>query len=142
MKILKPVIVCLVVVSAFFPGRLRAQARSATVIDEGASLYDRPSPLSTVKIPVPAATRVRVLEDIEGWYVVRIDEQVGWMKSTALRLGAATVSASSSLSTAQTLKSASRASASSGRTYTRGPRGGCYYVSGSGKKVYVDRSMC
>ncbi len=24
----------------------------------------------------------------------------------------------------------------------RGPRGGCYYYSGSGRKVYVDRSMC
>ena len=28
------------------------------------------------------------------------------------------------------------------KTYIRGPRGGCYYVSGSGGKVYVDRSMC
>ena len=24
----------------------------------------------------------------------------------------------------------------------RGPRGGCYYISGSGRKVYVDRGMC
>jgi hypothetical protein len=28
------------------------------------------------------------------------------------------------------------------RSYTTGPRGGCYYLSASGKKVYVDRSMC
>jgi hypothetical protein len=28
------------------------------------------------------------------------------------------------------------------RTYIRGPRGGCYYVSDSGRKVYVDHSMC
>lgn len=28
------------------------------------------------------------------------------------------------------------------RTYYTGPRGGCYYLSGSGKKVYVDRSLC
>lgn len=26
--------------------------------------------------------------------------------------------------------------------YTRGPRGGCYYISGSGRKVYVDRGLC
>lgn len=26
--------------------------------------------------------------------------------------------------------------------YIRGPRGGCYYLSASGKKVYVDRSLC
>lgn len=24
----------------------------------------------------------------------------------------------------------------------RGPRGGCYYISGSGRKVYVDRALC
>ena len=28
------------------------------------------------------------------------------------------------------------------KTYIRGPRGGCYYISDSGGKVYVDRSMC
>jgi hypothetical protein len=28
------------------------------------------------------------------------------------------------------------------RTYIRGPRGGCYYISKSGSKVYVDRSLC
>ncbi|WOK07058.1 hypothetical protein RT717_00290 [Imperialibacter roseus] len=28
------------------------------------------------------------------------------------------------------------------KSYHRGPRGGCYYYSSSGKKVYVDRSLC
>lgn len=31
---------------------------------------------------------------------------------------------------------------SSGRTYIRGSRGGCYYINGSGKKTYVDRTLC
>lgn len=31
---------------------------------------------------------------------------------------------------------------SRGRIYIRGPRGGCYYINGSGNKTYVDRSMC
>ncbi len=35
-----------------------------------------------------------------------------------------------------------RASSSGGRAYIRGSRGGCYYLSGSGRKVYVDRSLC
>lgn len=26
--------------------------------------------------------------------------------------------------------------------YIRGPRGGCYYINGSGRKTYVDRSLC
>jgi hypothetical protein len=28
------------------------------------------------------------------------------------------------------------------RTYTKGPRGGCYYLNSSGKKVYVDHGLC
>ena len=28
------------------------------------------------------------------------------------------------------------------RSYHRGPRGGCYYYSSTGKKVYVSRSLC
>lgn len=31
---------------------------------------------------------------------------------------------------------------SSDRTYIRGPRGGCYYINSSGKKTYVDKSLC
>jgi endonuclease YncB( thermonuclease family) len=31
---------------------------------------------------------------------------------------------------------------SSGRTYIKGSRGGCYYLNSSGKKVYVDRELC
>lgn len=31
---------------------------------------------------------------------------------------------------------------SSSNGYIRGPRGGCYYLSGSGRKVYVDRGLC
>lgn len=31
---------------------------------------------------------------------------------------------------------------SAARSYYSGPRGGCYYLSAAGKKVYVDRSYC
>lgn len=31
---------------------------------------------------------------------------------------------------------------SAGRVYHTGPRGGCYYLNGSGRKQYVDRSNC
>ena len=33
-------------------------------------------------------------------------------------------------------------SPSSSQYYIRGPRGGCYYLTGSGRKQYVDRSLC
>ncbi len=34
------------------------------------------------------------------------------------------------------------AKTASGRTYQKGPRGGCYYLNTSGNKVYVDHSNC
>jgi hypothetical protein len=50
---------------------------------------------------------------------------------------------------AQTAMSARRGSdggssrsSAAGRVYHTGPRGGCYYYTGSGRKQYVDRSNC
>ena len=34
------------------------------------------------------------------------------------------------------------AKTSTGRTYVKGPRGGCYYLNSSRSKVYVDKSYC
>lgn len=39
-------------------------------------------------------------------------------------------------------KAATTNSAAGGRKYILGPRGGCHYVSESGRKVYVDKSHC
>lgn len=38
--------------------------------------------------------------------------------------------------------SVTNSGSSSQRKYYTGPKGGCYYYSSSGKKVYVDRSYC
>lgn len=48
----------------------------------------------------------------------------------------ATTSTSSSSTNSSTSKP------KSDRVYQKGSRGGCYYLSDSGKKVYVDRSLC
>lgn len=37
---------------------------------------------------------------------------------------------------------ASPGSTTTGRTYQKGPRGGCYYLNPSGSKVYVDKAYC
>lgn len=37
---------------------------------------------------------------------------------------------------------ASPGSSTTGRTYQKGPRGGCYYLNSSGSKVYVDKAFC
>ncbi len=40
------------------------------------------------------------------------------------------------------VKANSPATTNSGRSYTLGPRGGCFYLSAGGSRVYVDRSLC
>ncbi len=45
-------------------------------------------------------------------------------------------------STAATLITPKPNSSTSGRTYQKGPRGGCYYLNSSGSKVYVDPKFC
>lgn len=70
-------------------------------------------------------------------------------KSVASVKKAATATAAATPANAKT-KNAPQTSASegvkneeTGRTYFLGPRGGCYYVSDSGRKVYVkDKSLC
>jgi hypothetical protein len=42
----------------------------------------------------------------------------------------------------QTKAKPRRASVAAGSGYIRGPRGGCYYINSSGRKEYVDRSLC
>jgi endonuclease YncB( thermonuclease family) len=42
----------------------------------------------------------------------------------------------------KTATAAGSNNSSSDRIYIRGSRGGCYYINSSGKKTYVDRSLC
>ena len=43
---------------------------------------------------------------------------------------------------AVTLSTAASTPSNSDRTYVRGSRGGCYYLSSGGSKIYVDRALC
>lgn len=62
--------------------------------------------------------------------------------STPARTGVASSPANSNVSTPRTSRSHARRSYSTYHVYIRGPRGGCYYITGSGNKQYVDRSLC
>lgn len=53
-----------------------------------------------------------------------------------------TQTSSRTTNTATTRSRPSSARTSTGRTYIRGPRGGCYYINSNGNKTYVDRSLC
>lgn len=43
---------------------------------------------------------------------------------------------------ARTTPASRTARSSTSRRYYMGPRGGCYYLTGSGNRQYVDRSYC
>jgi len=133
-----------------------AQARTGTVIAERASLRDGPSQTAILIEAVPVGTTVKVLDEKGAWYVVRIEDAVGWMHGNTFRFEAAPSSQQSNVitleeaspsrpvtrpSTPTSTSNDSTPRSNSGR-YIRGPRGGCYYLSSSGKKVYVDHSLC
>lgn len=137
---------------------VNAQGRTATVITERANLRESPSQEGVVKQEIAIGSPIKVLDQKGAWYVVRIGDLVGWLHGNTFRFGSYTsgtpnpawdnTSSSPRTITPPTTRSESVSSgtpssrSSYGRTYIRGPRGGCYYYSSSGRKVYVDRSLC
>jgi hypothetical protein len=155
----------LVFLVLFSPIVVQAQARYARVISQNANLRDTPSVSSTSTQEIAEDTLVKVLDEKLPWYVVRVGNRVGWMHGDTLEF----INTQPPVTAAPTEQNISpvytpstpttprreplpetppstggygRRSSASDRTYIRGPRGGCYYISGSGNKVYVDRSMC
>ena len=126
--------------------------RYARVISENANLRDMPNVSSTSILEVPDETLVKILDEKLPWYVVRIGNRVGWMHGDTLEfVNASTPSqrlSEQSITPDYTPKPSPPSgghtprSSSTNPGYIRGPRGGCYYISPSGRKVYVDRSMC
>ena len=158
-------VITLVCISPIF---VNAQtARYARVISQNANLRDTPSIASSITQEVAEETLVKVLDEKLPWYVVRIGNRVGWMHGDTLEFISVTTAAPRIEPTAPSIqstvplmpsvpsapevrgsrRSSPRQTPTSPSTggyggYIRGPRGGCYYISGSGRKVYVDRSMC
>lgn len=135
-----------------------AQGRTATVISERANLRETPSQDGAVKQEIAIGTTIKVLDKKGAWYVVRTGDLVGWLHGNTFRFGNSVsvtsnpswdnTSSSPRTNTTSSTRSESVSSgtpssrSSYGRSYIRGPRGGCYYYSSSGRKVYVDRSLC
>lgn len=137
-------------------------SRYARVISENANLRDAPSISGANQQEIAEGTVVKVLDEKLPWYVVRFGNRVGWMHGNTLEFMAVENSVSkprrqTDLPTQQLTTPpivtrdtspeapSSRSGGYSRRTdrmYITGPRGGCYYLSGSGRKVYVDRSLC
>jgi hypothetical protein len=129
-----------------FPAAL-AQTRTARVIAEKANLRETPSTTGLAEGEVPEGVVVKILDEKLPWFVVRVGDRVGWMHAATLLLmdNATTTSDREPVrvtAPAETYSLPQPTRSTTDKVYVRGPRGGCYYISGSGRKVYVDRSMC
>jgi hypothetical protein len=138
---------------------LSAQSpRYARVISQEANLRDAPSVTGESSEVIAEDTLVKVLDEKLPWYVVRLGNRVGWMHGNTIEFvrGQAPFSGSSTnhsvvpdsppvfppVQHRSTLPARPARSTPTDQGYIRGPRGGCYYISASGRKVYVDRSLC
>ena len=122
-----------------------AQTRTARVIAENANLRETPSTTGLAEGEVTEGTIVKILDEKLPWYVVRVGDRVGWMHGATLLFMDEATTTSDATTTQErdpVRVIAPTTRSNTGRVYIRGPRGGCYYISGSGSKVYVDRSVC
>lgn len=123
-----------------------AQVRNATVISLRSNLRDMPSDIGDVKQEISVGSEIKVLDNKGAWFVVRIGDAVGWMHGNTFRFDDSTpqetIPATTNVPPARVQPKVSQPSSNRSGGYMIGPRGGCYYLSGSGRKVYVDRSLC
>lgn len=123
-----------------------AQTKTARVIAERANLRETPSTTGLAEGEVPEGTIVKILDEKLPWYVVRVGDRVGWMHGATLVF----VDNATTFSEREPIRITPRETDSrpepprstTSKILIRGPRGGCYYISSSGSKVYVDRSLC
>jgi len=146
-KLIRPSTICISFFLLLIPCvTTTAQTRTARVIAENANLRETPSTTGLAEGEVSEGVVVKILDEKLPWYVVRVGDRVGWMHGATLLFidNAAPSSEREPLMITPTetdsVPEPKRSTAVRG--YIRGPRGGCYYISGSGRKVYVDRSMC
>ncbi len=113
-------------------------AQSARVIADKASLRGRPADNGKVVETLSKGAEVELVKVSGLWYLVQSAEYAGWVFTSDLEV------AKTPAIVADTSKSSLKTTpaVTTNRTYIRGPRGGCYYLSPSGSKVYVDRDLC
>jgi len=155
---LRSLLLPLVFTFSFLVPVIAQTPRYARVISANANLRDTPSITGGTEQEVTEDTIVKVLDEKLPWYVVRVANRVGWMHGNTLEFVGTQESApepprkrlvlpdskppTASVPRRESSTETPARTTSSDRGYIRGPRGGCYYYSGSGRKVYVDRSLC
>ncbi len=138
----------LLAVALLIPTIASAQTRYATT---GLRLRAEPATSAAVLATIPAGAAVQVKScDIHGgdWCSITYERTDGYVATSFLRTTPPQVKvstkakSSTAKSKASATKSAPRRASAESRGYHTGPRGGCYTYSASGRKRYVDRSLC
>jgi uncharacterized protein YgiM (DUF1202 family) len=161
MKVALQKLSLLIFLALAFAAVASAQGRTGVVTSTRANLRETPSQTGQVKQEVPVGSEITILDSKGAWYVVRIADAVGWMHGNTFRFASdadvreakptidqAPVYPAGTSSRPARIKADSATSDTDGSQsnsaggYIRGPRGGCYHYSKSGRKVYVDRSLC
>lgn len=108
-----------------------------------------PSTDDIILLTVPSGAAVVSLRTQGLWHNVEYDNITGWIRGDLLKEGRTSAPATAPVQRkaapahpAPFVYAPPRQSRSTGSRYITGPRGGCYYVTASGRKQYVDRSMC
>lgn len=110
-------------------------------------LRTEPSTSSGVILTVSGGSAVESIKIDGQWHYIAYGKYNGWIRGdylAARRSESKPIAppAAVPLYRAPSQPRATQPSRSYGRTYVRGPRGGCYYINRNGNKTYVDRSMC
>lgn len=138
MKLVSALIVFILVASAF--------SQTGVVRPDNTKLRGTPSEQGKVVEILAAKSEVELIKESGAWLLVQTEDYAGWLRAADLDLkGAARVSPMTQAPASRPQTSASAAAPAvvkDGRAYIRGPRGGCYYLSETGKKVYVDHDRC
>lgn len=125
--------------------------QDASVIAENANLRGTPNQSGKVVDTLPQGASLQVIQQKGAWFLVQTSDYVGWIHGDTIKYTSSASTAplmqpivvpiprptSSPATTRQT-----STPKSSSNSYIRGPRGGCFYYTASGRKQYVDRSLC
>jgi len=161
-----PELMKLLILSAIFAITVSVGAQEATtganecvrVTASTATLRGRPSLTAKALDIVSKNTQLESIAKRETWVLVQAEDYAGWIESKWIEPcvagtvsktpvlpsspAAMTSSGNSAATSPPTQVASSQPATSETRTYTRGPKGGCYYINSSGRKVYVDHSLC
>ena len=110
-------------------------------------MYSQPSASSELVELITPGPEVKIVDSsISYYHKIEYKGKTGYIsKSMWTKYLNGTLSSSGgSSSEVNSLKSSTPSSRpkSTGRSYIRGPKGGCYYINSNGNKTYVDRSLC